>query len=32
VMSAKALHGGAREALSIAQAASQQREAGDVPK
>ena len=32
VMSAKALHGGAREALSIAQASSQQREAGDVPK
>ena len=32
VMSAKALHGGAREALSIAQAASQQREAGDAPK
>jgi hypothetical protein len=32
VLSAKALHGGAREALSIAQAATQQREAGDAPK
>ena len=32
VLSARALHGGAREALSIAQAASQQREAGDAPK
>jgi hypothetical protein len=32
VLSAKALHGGAREALSIAQATSQQREAGDAPK
>jgi len=31
VLSANALHGGAREALSIAQAASQQREAGDAP-
>jgi hypothetical protein len=32
VLSARALHAGAREALSIAQAASQQREAGDAPK
>ena len=32
VLSAKALHDGAREALSIAQATSQQREAGDAPK
>jgi hypothetical protein len=32
VSSALALHAGAREALSIAQAASQQREAGDAPK
>jgi hypothetical protein len=31
VLSAQALHAGAREALSIAQAASQQREAGDAP-
>ena len=32
VLSARALHAGAREALSIAQAASQQNEAGDAPK
>jgi hypothetical protein len=35
-MSCRALHAGAREAMSIAQAASappsEQREAGDVPK
>jgi hypothetical protein len=32
VLSSRALHAGAREALSIAQAASQQNEAGDAPK
>ena len=32
VLSARALHAGAREALSIAQAGSQQHEAGDAPK
>jgi hypothetical protein len=31
LLSCRALHAGAREALSIAQALSQQREAGDVP-